>query len=415
MLSEIVERRTEVAAASRHLKETNAALEAQLEQARRLESLGQLAGGVAHDFNNLLGVILNDAACVGEAITAAAQGPDAARWEGVQRDVQQIELASERAVSLTRQLLMFARREVVQPQIVNVNAVVSDVEQLLRRTIGEDIELHTTLEADLWTVSVDPGQLQQLLMNLAVNARDAMSNGGTLSIDTRNETVDAEYAAWHPELAPGSYVRLRVSDTGTGMAPAIVERAFDPFFTTKPVGEGSGLGLATAHGIVAQAGGHVHIYSEVGIGTTITALLPVTNGTAMDLRSGPDVAVVGGNEMVLVVEDEDAIREITRRILARNGYRVLTAASGTEGLAIATQYGHDIDLLLTDVIMPQMPGKELAEKMRADRPDLHVLYMSGYAQPMLASRGTLDEGVELIEKPFSAPTLLARIRAVLDC
>jgi PAS domain S-box-containing protein len=390
-------------------------LEARLHQSQRLESLGQLAGGVAHDFNNLLGVILNYASFVEEEITAAAGEPGCApRWQATRKDVEQIRRAAERATELTHQLLAFGRREVVRPQVISLNDVIVDVQDLLRRTLGEHVELETDLQPELWSVLADPGQIEQVLVNLAVNARDAMPAGGRLTIDTSSMLVDPEYARQRPGIKAGPHVRLRVSDTGTGMPHEVIERAFEPFFTTKPKGEGAGLGLATVYGIITQADGHVHIYSEPGLGTTITALLPATDEQPPEPEQRPAYCKVPGGETVLVVEDEDAMREVTRRILTRNGYQVLTAASGAEAMALAETSQADIDLLISDVIMPRMLGKEVVERLRAIRPDLRVLFMSGYAHPILASQGTLDPGVTLIEKPFSETTLLEKVREVLD-
>jgi PAS domain S-box-containing protein len=389
-------------------------LESQLHQSQRLESLGQLAGGVAHDFNNLLAVILNYSYFVAEEIAAAANESDGERWGTASDDLEQIRRAAERATGLTRQLLAFGRREVVRPQVINVNSVVRDMEQLLRRTIGEEINLATTLDPDLWPVLADPGQMEQVLVNLAVNARDAMPTGGTVSIETKNVDIDDTYAAQKPGLTSGPHVRLRVTDTGTGMDADVLGRAFEPFYTTKPKGEGSGLGLPTVYGIVTQAGGHALIHSQPDVGTTFTALLPATEELASPDEEPAPTHRPRGGETVLVVEDEDAMREVTRRILARNGYDVLTAAGGTEAIALANAREDDIDLLLTDVVMPNMLGKEVATRLVALRPALRVLYMSGYAQPVLASKGTLDEGVNLLEKPFFEPVLLARVREVLD-
>jgi PAS domain S-box-containing protein len=389
-------------------------LEAQLHQSQRLESLGQLAGGVAHDFNNLLAVMLNYTSFVAEEIAKAAEAEDGERWSSVRHDLTQVMRAGERATELTHQLLAFGRREVVRPQVLDVNTVVAEVEQLLRRTIGEHIRLHTQLTADLWPVLADAGQLGQVLVNLAVNARDAMPDGGTLTIDTANVVLDRAGASTRPGLSAGPHVQLRVADTGTGMTAEVAQRVFEPFFTTKPKGEGSGLGLATVYGIVTQAGGHIAIQSVPGTGTTFTTLLPVSE-TAPAVVEEPVLRPLSqGGETVLVVEDEDALREVTRRILTRNGYRVLTAASGPEAIKIAEHSTEDIHLLLTDVIMPHMLGKELAIRVAESRPAMRVLYMSGYAQPVLASQGTLDPGVTLVEKPFSEHTLLDRVRAVLD-
>ncbi|GAA3277459.1 PAS domain S-box protein [Dactylosporangium vinaceum] len=391
-------------------------LEARLHQSQRLESLGQLAGGVAHDFNNLLAVMLNYTTFIAEEITQAAV-EDGGRWHQVGHDIAQVQRAGERATELTRQLLAFGRREVVRPQILNLNAVVAEVEALLRRTLGEHVRLHTVLDSDLWPVLADSGQLEQVLVNLAVNARDAMPDGGTLSIHTTNHVIDDAGAARYPSLRAGPHVRLCVADTGTGIPPEIADRVFEPFFTTKPKGEGTGLGLATVYGIVVQAGGHAEITSTLGAGTAFTIFLPATDRQPTTRQPGPTRAAAirpGGGETVLVVEDEEALREVTCRILVRNGYHVLAAANGPEALKIAESADEEIHLLLTDVIMPHMLGKDLAVAICELYPGTRVLYMSGYAQPILASQGTLDPGIILVEKPFTEAGLLDRIRAVLD-
>jgi PAS domain S-box-containing protein len=389
-------------------------LEAQLHQSQRLESLGQLAGGVAHDFNNLLAVMLNYSSFVAEEITDAA-AEDSQRWQAARHDIAQVQRAGQRATDLTHQLLAFGRREVVKPRVLSLNTVVSEVDALLHRTLGEHVELHTTLAPDLWPVLADPGQLEQVLVNLAVNARDAMPDGGVLSIDTANEIIEEAGAVTRPGLHPGRYVRLRVSDTGFGIPPEVAERVFEPFFTTKPKGEGTGLGLATVYGIITQAGGRAQIASSPGAGTAFTALLPVTfDQPSRTEQVTPAPSRRKGGETILVVEDEEALRDVTARILTRNGYRVLTAASGAEAFKTAEHSDQPIDLLLTDVIMPQMLGKELAAGVRDRYPDTRVLYMSGYAQPILASQGTLDLGVILVEKPFTEPDLLDHVGAVLD-
>ncbi len=388
-------------------------LQNQLHEVQRLESLGQLAGGIAHDFNNLLAVIINYTAFVASDLEAAAAAGEE-RWASTREDVEQIRQASERASHLTHQLLAFARREVVQPEVVDVNAVVGDIEQLLQRTLGEHVELRSALAADLHPVLIDPGQLEQVLVNLAVNARDAMPDGGELRIDTDNLHLDAEYAASRPELVSGPHVRLRVSDTGAGMSPETVQRAFDPFFTTKPPGQGTGLGLATVYGIIQQAGGHSHIYSEPDIGTTITMLLPATAQAAESTPQARTPQVRRGAETILLVEDEQALREVTRRILTGAGYRVLVAEHGPEALRVAAAHEGHIDLLLSDVVMPQMPGPQLARQLVEQRPGLRVLLMSGFAQPILDSGGHLDEGTALIEKPFSGPVLLAKVAQLVE-
>jgi len=390
-------------------------LEAQLHQSQRMESLGQLAGGVAHDFNNLLAVMLNYTTFVAEHISAVAAASDDPRWQEVGRDLAQVQRAGERATQLTHQLLAFGRREVVRPQVINVNSVVVEVQQMLRRTLGEHIRMHISLAPAPWPVLADPGQLEQVLVNLAVNARDAMPDGGTLAIDTANVVIHGDSTEAVLEPDEGRYVQIRVSDTGHGIPPEIAERVFEPFFTTKPKGQGSGLGLATVYGIVTQVNGQVRVDSVPGAGTTFTAMLPATDqAAAAPVEEPVPRERTRGGETVLVVEDEDALREVTRRILSRNGYEVLTAANGPEAIKIVEHTDQRIDLLLSDVIMPHMLGKELAGRMRELRPGLRVLYMSGYAQPVLASQGTLDPGVTLVEKPFSETTLLDQVREVLD-
>jgi CheY-like chemotaxis protein len=289
------------------------------------------------------------------------------------------------------------------------------MEQLLRRTLGEHIELTVARASDLWAVMADAGQLEQILVNLAVNARDAMRSGGTLAIDTANVEVDLDYAATRAELAPGSYVRLRVSDTGTGMSPEVLKHAFEPFYTTKSQGEGTGLGLSTIYGIVTQAGGRAQIYSEPGVGTTFTALLPATDyaGYVQVAEPGEKVQPTG-TETILVVEDEDAIRQVAERVLVRHGYRVMTASNGIEAVEIVRRCEENIDLLVTDVVMPKMAGPEAAAAIRALQPGIHVLYMSGYAQPVLSPNGVLDPEIILLEKPFVASLLLAKVREALS-
>jgi signal transduction histidine kinase len=382
-------------------------------QAQRLESLGELAGGIAHDFNNLLAVIVNYAAFVAEDLTAAARAEVGDRWETTREDVEQIRLAAEQAANLTSQLLAFARRDAVKPAVVDVNEVVGNVAQLLSRTLGEQVEFKSSLEEDLWPVLIDPGQLEQILVNLAVNARDAMPEGGMLRVETVNMDIDEEYAS-RVELTPGRYVRVRLSDTGVGMSREAVQRAFDPFFTTKPPGEGTGLGLATVYGIVQRAGGSAQIYSEPDVGTTFTALLPASGqGRSLPLRQLDSVRL-RGDETILLVEDEPSLRNVAMRILVDAGYSVLAAGNGVEALAVAESQMEDIDLLLSDVIMPQMSGPQLAERLLLKRPGMPVLFMSGFAAPLMGPGGRVYADVELMDKPFSAPTLLAKVGEVLE-
>ena len=368
--------------------------EAQTHRSQRLESLGQLAGGIAHDFNNMLGVIVNYASFVVEEAESAE--PD---LKMIAADARQVIRAGQRGTDLTHQLLAFARREVIRPQVLDLNAVIGEVQEMLRRSIGEHITLIFRPGAELPPVICDPGQIEQLLVNLAVNARDAMPAGGNLVVDTG---------------AHGDHVRIRVCDSGRGMAPDVLEHAFEPFFTTKASGEGTGLGLATVYGIVTQAGGEVSIASEPGLGTTVTVLLPA--GAAADSApSAPaPVPTRGHGETLLVVEDEAALRDVAGRILSGAGYRVLAAECGPEALELAARHEGAIDLLVSDVVMPGMLGKDLADRLTNARPDTRVLYMSGYAQPVLHTHGTLDPGVALLEKPFTAEDLLTAVRRRLD-
>ncbi|MEV8508362.1 PAS domain S-box protein [Actinoplanes sp. NPDC051475] len=391
------------------------AAERRLQHARRLESLGQLAGGVAHDFNNILAVIANYSELLLDTLdTPAVSTEDLA---AARNDIGQISRAAERATRLTKQLLAFGRRDITQAEVLNLNHVIGDVEQMLRRTLGEHIHLITQLDRQLWPTYADASQIEQILVNLAVNARDAMPDGGTLSIDTTNAALEFEDIDQGP-LQPGRYVRLRVSDTGTGMPPEVIDRAFEPFYTTKPQGSGTGLGLATVYGIATAAGGDVHLYSEADIGTTITILLPAVD-TPADVTV-PDAEPVlqaatepRPHETILMVEDEDALRQVTARILTRAGYNVLPANGGAQAIHIAQTHPEPIDLLLTDVIMPKMMGNEVAARIQAIRPDIPVLYMSGYAQPVLTENRTLPDGVTIVEKPFTSRDLLHRIRTVL--
>ncbi|MDT4988013.1 MAG: hypothetical protein QOI74_2107, partial [Micromonosporaceae bacterium] len=379
----------------------------QLQRTQRLESLGQLAGGIAHDFNNLVAVILNYAAFVTEEATEAGLST-------IVNDAEQIIRAGQRGAELTHQLLAFARREVVRPRVLDLNQAVTDVEQMLRRSIGGHITLVTRLATDLPATTADPGQLEQVLVNLAVNGRDAMPGGGQLTIDTGVRTVDADYVVARPNLNPGRYARLRVSDTGAGMPRDVVDRAFEPFFTTKASGDGTGLGLATVYGIVTQAGGDVSIQSEVGMGTTITILLPTTDSEPTEVIEDLVVAGEVHGETILVVEDEPALRQVVHRMLSTAGYQVLAAEDGPSAFDQAMRHEGRIDLILTDVVMPHMLGTDLARQLAELPGESVVLYMSGYARPVLASHGTLDSDVHLLEKPFTRRQLLAAVRCRLD-
>ncbi|BAL87723.1 putative multi-sensor signal transduction histidine kinase [Actinoplanes missouriensis 431] len=379
---------------------------------RRLEGLGQLAGGVAHDFNNILAVISNYAEMISETLDSPV--PDPQDLADARKDIGQISRAAERAARLTKQLLAFGRRDITQVEVLDLNHVIGDIEPMLHRTIGEHIHLVTSLDPQLWHTQADVGQLEQILLNLVANARDAMPGGGTLSIETSNAELGEYDVRDGSPLQAGRYVRVRVSDTGSGMPPEVIERAFEPFYTTKPKGSGTGLGLATVHGIVAAAGGDVNLSSDSGIGTTVTVTLPAVDTPADTLTpdTGKPVEPVTGrppHETILMVEDEGDLRVITGRILTRAGYHVLTARGGEQALHLAQTHPGPIDLLLTDVIMPEMTGNQVAARVEALRPGIPVLYMSGYAEPVLAENGTLPEGVTIIEKPFTSKELLDHI------
>ncbi len=383
-------------------------VEAQLHRTQRLEGLGQLAGGVAHDFNNLIAVIANYATFIAEA---AADGG----LTEIAGDAEQITKAAQRGADLTQQLLAFARREVIRPRPLDLNKVVTETEAMLSRSIGEHIRLVVRLTDDLPTITADPGQLDQVLVNLAVNARDAMPRGGQLSIETSPLTVDLEYTATRPHLRTGHYVRLLVSDTGTGMPPEVIEHAFEPFYTTKAPGKGTGLGLATVYGIITAAGGDLSIYSEAGLGTTFTILLPVTDAEPIDVE--PAIEVPPPDYLrgtILAVEDEPALRDVLHRILAGAGHEVLIASDGPAALTLAADHPTGIDVLLTDVVMPHMLGRDLAERFAELFPGSRALFMSGYARPVLTSQGTLDPEVTLVEKPFTKAQLLGAIQECLE-
>jgi len=369
-----------------------------LHQKSKMEAIGQLAGGVAHDFNNLLTVIMSCAATLkeetGRGLPAEAELVD------------EITFAADRARNLTRQLLAFARKQDITPISLDVNGVVRASEKLLRRLLGEHVTLRVTLQPDLWRAHCDPGQLEQLIVNLSVNARDAMPVGGTLSLETSN--VEASDPA-------GQWVRLAMSDTGVGLSPEAREHLFEPFFTTKPQGKGTGLGLATVHGIVHQCGGDIRVDSEPGVGTTFQILLSRSAGNGASLE--PQAHVVarrGGNETVLVVEDEPEVREVTQRALRAGGYQVLAAASGDEALALDPAILARVRLLVTDVVMPGLDGRATAEELCRRHPSLRVLYVSGYTQDVIAQRGVLDAGIQFLAKPFTPAILLARVHAVLE-
>ncbi len=382
-------------------------LQGQLLQSQKMESIGRLAGGVAHDFNNLLSVILSH---VGFAID------DLPEDHPVRADLVEVRRAGERAAALTRQLLAFSRKQVLQPVPLSLNQVAAGVEKMLRRILGEDIELVQVLAPDLGLTLADPGQIEQVLLNLVVNARDAMAEGGRLTIETSNVELDRKHAAGHATVEPGSYVQLAVTDGGCGMDEETRARIFEPFFTTKEQSKGTGLGLSTVYGIVSQSGGTISVSSEPGKGTRFEIYLPRAPSTARVPAIGTSTppARTTGTETILLVEDEEALRRVAVRALGAAGYTVLTAADGEEALAAAARHEGDIHLLLTDVIMPRMGGGVLARELAKTRPSLAVVYMSGYTDDAIAHLGTLEEGVGFLAKPFTSDELRRKVRGALD-
>ncbi|MHB1243189.1 MAG: hybrid sensor histidine kinase/response regulator [Gaiellaceae bacterium] len=379
-------------------------LEEELRQAQRLEAIGRLAGGVAHDFNNLLTVI----AGYTETLLIGKRIED-------ELELEQIAAAARRATVLTRQLLAFSRRQVLQPRVIDLNEVVEGVAPMLTRLIGEDVELHTHLAEGLDPVRADPSQLEQVLVNLTVNARDAMPNGGRLSITTANVELDEEHVARHGEASSGPHVLLSVGDTGSGMDAETLAHVFEPFFTTKAVGSGTGLGLATVYGIVKQSGGSVWVYSEPGQGATVKVYLPRSEARELEEAVRPAApAGTGGSETILLAEDEASLRRLTARMLETRGYAVIAAETAAEALRIAAEPGREIDLLLTDLIMPELSGGDLAKQVRAAVPGVRVLFMSGYAADVVTTKGALEPGAPFLEKPFGASDLAAKVRETLD-
>jgi two-component system, cell cycle sensor histidine kinase and response regulator CckA len=378
-------------------------LEEQLRNAQQLEAVGRLAGGVAHDFNNILSIIM------GHGELMLAMGVD----ERSRNGLEQIRRAAERAASLTQQLLAFSRKQVLLPKVLDLNEAVADVQKMLTRVIGEDIELIAKLHPSLASVKVDPGQVEQVLMNLAINARDAMPQGGKLLMETSNMEVDAEDGR-DLELKAGRYVMLQVTDTGHGMDAGTLGHIFEPFFTTKKMGKGTGLGLATVYGIVKQSGGSIQVESEVGRGSEFRIYLPAADGGTPKQRGPVATEVVGGSETILIVEDEPDLRELTRIFLEGYGYKVLQAASAEQAVQEADRFPERIDLLLTDVIMPGMSGRRLAEKVLSKRPQTKIVYMTGYTDDMVVQHKVLEPGVKLLQKPFSKAELALKVRSTLD-
>jgi PAS domain S-box-containing protein len=380
-------------------------LEGQLLQSQKMEAVGRLAGGVAHDFNNLLGVITGYSELLGKTLEPQHRGRD---------KLLEIQKAADRAAALTRQLLAFSRKQVLATKVLDLNHIVGELEKMLRRLIGEDVQLLSRTPAGLWPVRADSGQMEQVIVNLVVNARDAMPRGGTVVVETSNVTVDEAYARSHTEVSPGPYVLLTVSDTGEGMDEATQSRIFEPFFTTKEEGKGTGLGLATVFGIVKQSGGHIRVYSEPGVGSTFKVYLPLAEEEAA-AEAAPAASVpLRGTETILLVEDAEALRMMIREILEGAGYGVIECADPADALQKGAPDVTRADLLLTDVIMPRASGPEVARSMREKHPGLKVLFMSGYTSHAMGHHGMLDEGAALLEKPFTTDGLLRSVRSALD-
>jgi two-component system, cell cycle sensor histidine kinase and response regulator CckA len=380
-------------------------LEDQLRQSQKMEAVGRLAGGIAHDFNNVLSVILS----YGELVLADLS-PDSP----IRSDIEEIRNAGRRAADLTRQLLMFSRQQVLEPKVLDMNEVLSGMDKMLKRILGADVDLVSLSSPRLGSVRADPGSLEQVIVNLAVNARDAMPTGGKLTMETANVALDEEYARKHVGVQPGPHVMLAVTDTGTGMDRATQARIFEPFFTTKGKGKGTGLGLSTVFGIVQQSGGSIWVYSEPGEGTTFKVYLPRVDAAAERLRSSRPPANLRGSETILLVEDDEQVRAVARAILRHNGYEVVESRSPGEALLLSERHRGKIHLLLTDVVMPQMGGPELAKRLAAQRPDIKVLCMSGYTDDSIVRHGILESSIAYLQKPLTPEALTSKVREVLD-
>jgi PAS domain S-box-containing protein len=378
----------------------------QLRQSQKMEAVGQLAGGVAHDFNNLLTAITGYS-----DLSLRKIEPE----HPLRRNLEEINKAGTRAASLTRQLLAFSRKQMLQAEVLDLNAVVADMDKMLRRLIGEDIDLVTLLDPTIHPIKADPGQIEQVLLNLAVNARDAMPTGGKLTVETGQKYLDESYAKSHVAVKAGIYIMLAVSDNGTGMDEDTKRRIFEPFFTTKEVGKGTGLGLSTVYGIVKQTGGNIWVYTELGKGTTFKVYLPVAEEVVSDTGLKPSSQEIPqGRETILLVEDEEMVRNLTTEVLQTCGYEVLSAANGEQACEISQTFQGNIDLMITDVVMPQMGGRDLAEYLAATRPNTSVLYMSGYTDDAIVRHGVLDKNMPFLQKPFSPDSLARKVKEVLE-
>ena len=383
-------------------------MKARLIQAQKMEAIGTLAGGVAHDFNNILTTIIGNAEFM--LMDIDTDNP-------LTENIEEIKIAGERAAALTRQLLAFSRKQIVQPEILDLNKLLTGIEKMLVRLIGEDIEILMIQESALWKVEIDPGQMEQVIMNLAVNAKDAMPLGGKLTIETVNMDLDENYFDEHGivEKQPGSYVLLTVSDTGIGMDKGVQEYIFDPFYTTKEKDKGTGLGLSTSYGIVKQNNGFIWVYSEPGQGSTFKIYLPrVKRDIKTEEKEHPPVENLSGSETVLIVEDDNSLRKLVQKSLQPHGYRILVAENGEDALRISKEHEGTIDLIITDVVMPMMGGKETAERLQAIHPQVKVIYMSGYTDDAIVHHGVLAPGLNFLEKPFSPKGLAHKVREVLD-
>lgn len=381
-------------------------LERQLRMAGKMEAIGRLSGGIAHDFNNLLGVIIGYSKLIRQRVDS--------HQTTLAEFAEEVEKAGQRAAALTRQLLAFSRQQILTPTALDLNALVADMQKMLPRLLGEDVTVEIDLESDLGTVKADRSQLEQVVMNLAVNARDAMPAGGTIRIETANAVIDEAYARHHAGAKPGSHVLLSVSDTGTGMSPETVTHIFEPFFTTKEMGKGTGLGLATVYGIVKQSGGYIWVESEMGAGSSFKIFLPTVFDQAVPITVPQNTSAASGHETILLVEDAEPLRKLALRFLENHGYRVIQAQDGEEALRVVKGLTDPIHLMLTDVVMPGINGRVLAEKVLPTHPEMKVLYMSGYTDSFIAGHGVLEQGAALIHKPFSEEELLAKAREVLD-